>query len=149
MTNGSRSFRWLQISLTVFYGQVIGNGIYQYLLQGIVGFISRQRTIYDSIWLFLLGLSMLVFVVYALFAVWRPERKSSILTCCLLILILILTVVKTIFEANYAGRSSLNKEWLVIRITELVLRVVAIFALVVFTFRMKEAYQAEEFEINN
>jgi hypothetical protein len=141
----SRSLRWLQIILTLIYGQIISTGIYEYLIQGVCGLILHIRPIYDSILLIILGLLMFAFVLYAIFALWYYRTKMSIISLLILILILVLTLVRSILEILYMGLRPTRTEWIVIRTTELVLRVFAITVNIFFIIRLRKGYEPENF----
>ncbi|CAF0906259.1 unnamed protein product [Rotaria sp. Silwood1] len=145
MNLSNRSVRWLQIILTLFYGQVISTGIYEYIIQGICGLILRFRPIHDSIILIILGLFMFIFVLYAIFALWYCRLKMFTVSLLILIAIFILTLVKSIVEIRYMGRNSMRIEWTSIRITELVLRVFGIVASVLFIVSLRQGYKPDIF----
>jgi len=139
----SRSLRWLQIGLTLFYGQVISTGIYEYLIQGLCGLALSLRPKYDSILLIILSLFMFAFVVYGLLAIWYCRIRMSMITVLILTAILILTLVKSIIEIVYMGRGSMRVQWLTIRMVELVWRFIGIILHVGFIIRLKQGYEPE------
>lgn len=139
----SHSLRWLQIGLTLFYGQVLSTGIYEYLIQGLCGLILSLRPKYDSILLIIFSLFMFAFVVYGLLAIWYCRVRMSIVTVLILISILILTLVKSIIEIIYMGKGSMRTQWLTIRIVELVWRLIGIILHVSFIIRLKQGYEPE------
>ncbi|CAF1103806.1 unnamed protein product [Adineta steineri] len=141
----SRSFRWLQIILTLFYGQVISTGIYEYLIQGISGLTLQLRPVYDSILLIIFGILMFAFVPYAIFALWYCRTRMSIITLLISIAILILTLVKSIIEISNMGQYPIRKEWIFIRIMELILRLFGIIALIIFIIRLRQEYRPDNF----
>ncbi|CAF0735975.1 unnamed protein product [Adineta ricciae] len=146
MTEPSRSVRWLQIFLTLFYGQVISTGIYEYIIQGISGLISRLRPTYDSVLLIALGLLMISYVVYATLALWYCRTRMSIISVLILICILGLTLTKSIIEVINMGRIPLRMECILIRSTELVLRIIGIVANIAFIICLKKKYRPENFK---
>jgi len=141
----SHSLRWLQIILTLFYGQVISTGIYEYIIQGICGLILHLRPVYDSILLIILGLLMFGFVLYATLALWYCRTRMSIISLLILISILVLTSVKSIIEILNMGQNPTRIEWIVIRITEFVLRIFGIIGSVLFLLRLRQGYKPEDF----
>ncbi len=141
----SHSLRWLQIILTLFYGQVISTGIYEYIIQGICGLILHLRPTYDSILLIILGLLMFGFVFYAIFALWYCRTRMSVISVLILIIILILTLVKSIIEIVYMGYRPIRTEWIVIRTTELILRLFGIIISIFFIIRLRQGYVPEKF----
>lgn len=140
----SRFLRWLQVVLTLFLGQMIANGIYEYIIPGICGLLSRIRPTYDSILLILIGLLMLGYVVYTVIALWYCRRKMLVVSVLILICILALTVVKSIMEILYMGRNPMRAEWLSRRIVEFSLRVFGILAGILFIVRLKQGYRPED-----
>ncbi|CAF1068872.1 unnamed protein product [Adineta ricciae] len=146
MTEPSRSVRWLQIFLTLFYGQVISTGIYEYIIQGISGLLSHLRPIYDSVLLIALGSLMISYVVYATLALWYCRTRMSIISVLILICILGLTLTKSIIEVINMGRIPLRMEWILIRSTELVLRIIGIVANIAFIVCLKNKYRPENFK---
>ncbi|CAF0915026.1 unnamed protein product [Rotaria sordida] len=145
MNLSRRSLRWLQIILTLFYGQIISTGIFEYLIQGICGLILHIRPIYDSIILIILGLFMFIFVLYAIFALWFCRLKMFTISLLILIGIFILTLVRSIFEIHNIGKYSIRIEWASIRITELVLKVFGIVVSVLFIVCLRQGYKPEHF----
>jgi hypothetical protein len=137
----NRSLRWLQIILTLIYGQIISTSIYAYLIQGICGLILRLRPVYDSILLIILGLLMLAFVLYAIFALWYYRTRMSIIALLILIGITVLTAVKSIIEIVYMGHYTVRIEWMAIRITEFVFRIVGILVNLLFIIRLRQGYE--------
>jgi hypothetical protein len=146
MNISSHSLRWLQIILTLFYGQVLSTGIYQYLIQGICGLILHIRPLYDSILLIILSLLMFLFILYATLALWYYSTRMSIISVLILILILVSTLAKSIIEILYMGRSPIRTEWMIIRITEVVLRIFGIVANILFIIRLRQGYVPENFK---
>ncbi|CAF1280859.1 unnamed protein product [Rotaria magnacalcarata] len=145
MTSRNRALRWLQIILTLFYGQVISTAIYEYIIQGICGLILSFRPMYDSVLLIVLGVFMFLFVVYAIPAVWFCHLQMSIISILILIAIFILTSVKAFIEVKYMGQHSIRIEWATIRIAELVLRILGIVASLLFVICLKQGYKPENF----
>ena len=143
MGSPRRSIRLLQIGLTLFYGQLVSNGIYEYIIPGIVGFAKRERATYDSVLLLILGLLMITFVMYGIIALWYHRLQMSIIACAILIAILLLTLVKSIIEILYMPRHPLRPEWTVIRIIELLLRVFGVIVSVLFIMRLRQGHLAE------
>jgi preprotein translocase subunit Sss1 len=141
----SHSLRWLQIILTLFYGQVISTGIYEYIIQGICGLILHIRPVYDSILLIILGLLMFGFVLHATLALWYCRTRMSIISLLILISILVLTSVKSITEILNMGQHPTRIEWIVIRITEFVLRIFGIIGSILFLLRLRQGYKPEDF----
>ncbi|CAF2434132.1 unnamed protein product [Rotaria sp. Silwood2] len=139
------SARWLQIILTLFYGQVISTGIYEYIIQGICGLILHFRPIHDSIILIILGIFMFIFVLYAIFALWYCRLRMFIVSLLILIAIFILTLVKSIVEIRYMGQNSIRIEWTIIRVIELVLRVFGILVSVLFIVHLRQGYKPDFF----
>jgi len=139
----SRSLRWLQIILTLIYGQIISTGIYAYLIEGICGLLLNLRPVYDSILLIILGLLMLTFVLYGIFALWYYRTRMSIIALLILITITVLTLVKSIIEILYMGRYSMRIEWMMIRITEFILRIFGIIVNLLFIIRLRQGYKPE------
>ncbi|UJR26985.1 hypothetical protein I4U23_008292 [Adineta vaga] len=145
MAENSRSVRWLQIILTLFYGQVISTGIYEYIIQGISGLLSHFRPTYDSILLIILGIFMILYVVYATLALWYCRTKMSIISVLILICILTLALAKSIIEIISMGRYSSRTECILIRTTELVLRIFGILASIVFIHCLRQGYKPANF----
>jgi hypothetical protein len=143
MSIPTRSLRCLQIILTLFYGQVLSTGMYEYIIQGICGLILHLRPLYDSILLIIIGVLMFPFVFYALFALWYHRTRMSIISLLILILILILTLVKSIIEIRSMGQRPIRIEWMVIRITELIWRVLGIIVNILFIIRLRQSYKPE------
>ncbi len=139
----NRSLRWLQIILTLIYGQIISTGIYAYLIEGICGLILYLRPVYDSILLIILGLLMLAFVLYGIFALWYYRTRMSIIALLILITITVLTVVKSVIEIVDMGQYSIRIEWTVIRIMEFVLRILGILVNLLFIIRLRQGYVPE------
>jgi hypothetical protein len=146
MDVSSHSLRWLQIILTLFYGQVISTGIYEYIIQGICGLVLHLRPKYDSILLIILGLFMFAFVLYAVLALWYCRTRMSVISVLILISILVLTLVKSIIEIIYMGYRPIRTEWIVIRITEFVLRIFGIIISIIFIIRLRQGYEPENFK---
>ena len=146
MTEPSLSVRWLQIFLTLLYGQVLSTGIYQYIFQGISGLMSHLRPTYDSVLLIALGLLMISYVVYATLALWYCRTRMSIISVLILICILGLTLAKSIIEVINMGRIPLRMEWILIRSTELALRIIGIIANIAFIICLKKKYRPENFK---
>ena len=145
MEISSRTLRWFQILITLFYGQVISTGIYEYIIQGICGLIFRLRPVYDSILLIILGLLMFGFVLYALPALWYHRKRMSIVSLLILIIITILTTVKSILEILYMGQHPIRIEWMIIRIVELIWRIIGIIMSVVFLIQLRQGLKPENF----
>lgn len=145
MSTSSRSLRWFQIILTLFYGQLLSNGIYQYFIQGICGIIFQLRPLYDSILLIILSLLMFALVLYAIFSLWYCRTRMSIASVIILILIFVLTLIKSIIEILYMGRNSIRIEWMIIRIIELILRLFGIIIHTGFVIRLRQGYLPENF----
>jgi hypothetical protein len=139
----NRSLRWLQIILTLIYGQIISTSIYAYLIEGICGLILYLRPVYDSILLIILGLLMLAFVLYGIFALWYYRTRMSIIALLILITITVLTVVKSVIEIVDMGQYSIRIEWTVIRIMEFVLRILGILVNLLFIIRLRQGYVPE------
>lgn len=139
----SRTTRLLQIGLTLFYGQLVSNGIYEYIIPGIAGLISRQRAVYDAVLLLILGILMITFVIYGIVALWYHRLQTSTIACVVLVVILLLTLAKSIVEIMYMPRHPLRTEWIVIRIIELILRVLGVIASVSFMMRLRDGYVPE------
>ena len=146
MTEPSLSVRWLQIFLTLIYGQVLSTGIYQYIFQGISGLMSHLRPTYDSVLLIALGLLMISYVVYATLALWYCRTRMSIISVLILICILGLTLAKSIIEVINMGRIPLRMEWILIRSTDLALRIIGIIANIAFIICLKKKYRPENFK---
>lgn len=146
MGTPSRGLRWLQVSLTLFYGQIISTSIYQYIIQGISGFASQRRSIADSLFLLFLGVLMIAFAIYAVIATWYYQAGPTMITCSVLILILLLTVAKTISEILPMPEHPLRTEWILIRVSELILRLGGIFAILLFIKCLRQGYEPENLE---
>lgn len=145
MEISSRTLRWFQILITIFYGQVISTGIYEYIIQGICGCLFRLRPMYDSILLIILGLLMCGFVLYALPAVWYNRKRMLLISVLMLIIITILTTVKSILEILYMGQHPMRIEWMIIRIVELIWRIIGIIISLVFFIQLKQGLKPENF----
>jgi hypothetical protein len=145
MNNPSRLLRWLQIILTLFYGQMISTGIHQYIIQGIAGLLTNRRLTFDCVLLLVIGLLMVTFVFYAVAALWYQQNRLSMITCSILIFILILTALKSIMEILAMSEYALRTEWIAIRITELIIRVLGILGSVIFIVRLRQGYEPDEF----
>ena len=143
MALSNRSARWLQIILTLLYGQILSLGIYEYLVQGICGLILGIRPKYDAIVLLLLGLLMFAFVLYALVALWLCRTRMSVITLLILLVIFALTIVRSILEINHMGLRAIRLEWTLIRVTELVIRFLTIIASLVFLLHLRQGYKPE------
>lgn len=145
MDLSSRSVRWFQILLTLFYGQVLSTSIYEYIIQGICGLIFRLRPIYDSILLIILGLLMFAFVLYALPALWYNRIRTSMISLVILILITILTAVKSVIEIYSMGQHPTRIEWMIIRIVEFIWRIFGLLISTVFLIRLRQGFKPEKF----
>jgi uncharacterized membrane protein len=143
MVSSIWSLNGLKIGLTLFYGQLLSTGVYQYLIQGIAGFIHRQRAMYDSVLLLVLGLLMIIATIHAIASIWYHRQGMSIVACLILILILILTLAKSITEFNAMAQHPLLKEWMTIRITELFLRVLGVIGAILFVIQLKRTDRSE------
>lgn len=146
MGTPSRSLRWLQVLLTVFYGQVVSTSIYQYIIQGITGFISQRRTTFDSLFLLLLGIFMITFSIYAVIATWFHQRRPVWITCGILIFIFLITLAKSISEILSMLGHPLYLEWILVRISELIFRLGAMFGLLIFIACLRRGYEPENLE---
>lgn len=143
MPMSNQSARWLQIILTVFYGQILSTGIYEYLIQGICGLILRIRPKYDSILLLILGFLLFAFVIYALAALWSCRTRMSVITLLILLVIFSLTIVRSILEINHMGLRPIRLEWTIIRITELVIRFLGVVASLLFLLHLHKGFKPE------
>jgi hypothetical protein len=145
MTISNRSVRWLQIILTIFYGQILSTGIYEYLIQGICGFILRIRPKYDSILLLVLAIIMFAFVIYAIIALWYCRTRMCLATLLILVMIFALTLVQSILEIIHMGLRPTRIEWILIRFSELIIRILGIALSILFLIRLRQGYKPENF----
>lgn len=143
MVSSRRSLRWIQIILTLFYGQVMSNSIYEYIVQGICGLILNFRPVYDSILLIVLGIYMLLFVTYAIIALWFCRFRMFTVALLILISIFILTLVKSVIEVKYIGYYSTRIEWAIIRTVELVFKLFGIGISLLFIIRLRQGFKPE------
>ena len=143
MDLSSRSLRWLQIIITLFYGQVLSTSIYEYIIQGVCGLICRFRPMYDSILLIILGLLMFAFVLYALPALWYNQIRTSVISFVILIFITILTAVKSMIEIQYMGQHPSRLEWMIIRIVEFIWQICGLIISAAFLIRLRQGYKPE------
>ena len=147
MLSSPHAFRWLQILLTIFYGQIVSTGIYEYFLQGLCGLIFRLRPKYDSILLLILALLMFAFVVYAIIAVWFCRIRMSIVAMLILLTLFVLTLVQSILELRHMGFRPTRLEWMLIRIIELIFRFFAFLISVVFLCYLRQGYKPNLFQL--
>lgn len=121
------AIRRFQIILTLIYGELVSIGIYEYLIQGIIGLILRIRPKYDSILLIVLSSLMFIFVIYGIFAVWFCRTRMSLVSMLVLFVVFCLTLAQTIIELRNMGLRPTRVEWIIVRTTELVTRLCAVF----------------------
>lgn len=138
------TIRSLQILLTIFYGQILSNGFYEYFLQGLAGLISRLRPNYDSVLLISISVVIFVFSLYAISAIWFCRTRMSITTIFILILLFVLTLIRTIIEIRHMGLRPVRIEWLLIRITELVIRIVGIGLTFYFVYQLRNVFKSNK-----
>ena len=144
-TIARRSVRWLQILLTLFYGHILSNGYYEYFLQGLAGLISRIRPSYDSFLLISLAGVTLVFFIYAISAIWYCRTRMFLTTVLISIVLFALTLIRTILEIYHMGLRPVRTEWLLIRITELVIRIFGIGLSLYFVQQIRHGYKPANF----
>ena len=145
MVTPNRPLRWIQIILTLFYGQVLSTGIYEYFIQGVCGLLSHIRPTVDSVILLVLALLMFAFVLYALVALWYCRTRMAMVSVAILMIIFSLTLIKSILEIRNMGRRPIRAEWMAIRVTELVLRALGIVVSILFIIRLRKGYRPENF----
>ena len=145
MSISNRSLRWLQIIITLFYGQVISTSIFEYIIQGIYGLTSMLRPTQDSIILICIGVLMLTFVFYSIFALWYSYTKMFLMSVLILIAIFFLTLLKSIIEIRGMGQVPIRSEWMAIRIVELLLRVFGIAISIIFLVCLRRGWKPQRF----
>ncbi|CAF0733114.1 unnamed protein product [Didymodactylos carnosus] len=133
----------IQILLTVFYGILLSNGIFEYLILGIFGLTCHIRPKYDSILLIILGILLILFVIYALIAIWKNNIALLFISVIVLIILFAFTLIKSITEIKGFGMRPTRAEWIAIRITELVFRVIGISGLLFYIIRIKQGHRLD------
>lgn len=84
--------RLLQVGLTIFYGQLLSIGIYDYILMVVPAFIKNPSS-YSNIVFVMFGVFIILTSVLSLIAIWKKAFKLIFVSGVFLIIIFTIFIV--------------------------------------------------------
>ena len=93
-----KQVKFLEILLTLFYGQFISNAIYENLIRGVPDLV-REPTNYYNIFRVVLGVVIILITIYSLLAIWLKRYQLMVfISAILLTIVFLISLVVQIID---------------------------------------------------
>lgn len=138
MANKENRIKLLQVLLTLFYGQLIANAIYDNFIRGIPGIAQDPTSVYNIIRV-CLGAFMIAVTIYSVLFLWFRQYiilifVSGILLCIVFLASLVVNIIDLVQRKERFQTTDYKNHEFPLLITELVIESIFRLLAIVLTF---------------